>query len=65
MKIGDVPLNSISWADDLLLLSTSKEGLQQSLEKVKAYCYKRGLVVNTEKNLNYGAVKTNVYTRMF
>ena len=39
VKIGDVPLNSISWADDLLLLSTSKQGLQQSLEKVKAYCY--------------------------
>ena len=64
VKIGDVPLNSISWADDLLLLSTSKQGLQQSLEKVKAYCYKWGLVVNTEKK-NYGAVKTNVYTRMF
>ena len=49
VKIGDVPLNSISWADDLLLLSTSKQGLQQSLEKVKAYSYKWGLVVNTEK----------------
>ena len=49
VKIGDVPLNSISWADDLLLLSTSKGGLQQSLEKLKAFCWKWGLVVNTEK----------------
>ena len=49
VKIGDVPINSIYWADDLLLLSASKEGLQQSVEKVKTYCYKRGLVVDTEK----------------
>ena len=44
VKIGDVPMTSIFWADDLLLLSTSKERW-----KVKAYCYKWGFVVNTRK----------------
>ena len=49
VHIGDSHVNSISWADDLLLHSTSKEGLQQCLENTKTYCYKWGLVVNTEK----------------
>ena len=49
VHIGDSRVNSISWADDLLLISTSKEGLQQCLENMKTYCYNWGLVVNTEK----------------
>ena len=51
VHIGDSHVNSISWANDLLLLSTSKEGLQQCLDNMKTYCYKWGLVVNTEKKL--------------
>ena len=58
VHIGDSHVNSISWADDLLLLSTSKEGLQRCLENMKTYCYKWGVVVNTEKKLNYGSIKT-------
>ena len=46
VKIGDISINSLSWADDLLLLSSSKEGLQSCLVKLHEYCDKRGLVVN-------------------
>ena len=49
VKIGDVPINSLSWADNLLLLSISKVGLQQNLENVKTHCCKWGLIVNTDK----------------
>ena len=46
VKIGDISINSLSWADDLLLLSSSKEGLQSCLVKLHEYCNKWGLVVN-------------------
>ena len=58
VHIGDSHVNSISWADDLLLLSTSKEGLQQCLKNMKTYCCKWGLVVNTETKQNHGSIKT-------
>ena len=31
--IGDTSVNSISWADDLMLISTSAEGLQECLNR--------------------------------
>ena len=49
VKIGDISINSLSWADDLLLLSSSKEGLQSCLVKLHEYCNKWGLVVNESK----------------
>ena len=49
VKMGSVHINSISWADDLILLSTSKSGLKRCLDNLKTYCKKWGLVVNTEK----------------
>ena len=49
VKIGDVPINSISWADDLLLISCSKEGLQSCLNKLNYYCIRWGLTVNDKK----------------
>ena len=50
VKMGSVHINSISWADDIMLLSTSKSGLKRCLENLKTHCQKWGLVVNTEKN---------------
>ena len=44
MKLG-----SIFWADDILILSESKEGLQQKLDKLNEYCKENKLSVNTEK----------------
>ena len=49
VKAWDICINSISWADDLLLVSNSKNGLQQCLNQVYSYCEKWGLVVNTNK----------------
>ena len=61
VHIGDSHGNSILWADDLLLLSTSKEGLQQCLENMKTYCYKWGLVVNTEKTKLWFCQNISIY----
>ena len=47
--IGDTSVNSISWADDLMLISTSAEGLQECLTRLHTYCYRWGLEVNTDK----------------
>ena len=41
--------NSPSWADDLVLVSTSKTGLQKCLDRLGEYCTKWQLSVNTEK----------------
>ena len=57
ISIGSVVLNSISWADDLVLLSTSKEGLQKCLNKLSSYCKKWGLEVNVDKT------KTMVFSK--
>ena len=42
-------INSISWADDLLLMSLSKEGVQKCLHKLEGYCRKWGLDINENK----------------
>ena len=42
-------LNSISWADDLVIFSTTQSGLQKSLDKLQQYCSKWGLSINTDK----------------
>ena len=49
VNLADMPLSSMSWADDLVLLSESAEGLQRSLDKLRDYCYKWGLQVNKAK----------------
>ena len=42
-------LGSIFWADDILILSETKEGLQQKLHKLNEYCKENKLSLNTEK----------------
>ena len=49
VTLDDITLNSISWADDLLLISKSKEGLQKCLDKLHSYCKTWGLDVNVTK----------------
>lgn len=41
--------NSLSWADDLVLMSTSPSGLQQCLDRLDTYCIKWSLTVNKSK----------------
>ena len=49
VTLGNITFNSLSWADDLVLLATSSGGLQRCLEKLQTYCYKWGLTVNERK----------------
>ena len=65
VKIGAVPINSISWADELLLISCSKEGLQSCLNKLNDYCIKWGLTVNEKKDKGHGVVQIKMVTGEF
>ena len=49
VQLGETSINSISWADDLLPLSTSKRGLRNCLNDLKSYCYIWGLQVDSSK----------------
>jgi len=40
---------SLSFADDLVILSTSHHGLQNALKKLEDYCYKWQLTVNVKR----------------
>ena len=50
IKIGISNLNSISFADDLVLMSSSPSGLQKCLDNLNEYCDKWGLSINTDKS---------------
>ncbi len=45
-----ISLNSLSWADDLVLMSNTHRGLQNCLRKLDHYCSKWGLVINADKS---------------
>ena len=43
------PLSCLKYADDLVIMSTSKDGLQKCLNKLESYCDKWKLEINTKK----------------
>ena len=47
----------MSWADDLFLVSTTWDGLQKCLDKLRPYCIKWELEVNSDK------IKTMVFSK--
>ena len=49
LKINGWKVNSLSYADDLVLLSESESGLQNTLSKLENYCNTWGLKVNIKK----------------
>lgn len=49
ITIFDFFLLLILFADDMVLLSETKQGLQQGLDKLHDYCYQWGLSVNVDK----------------
>ena len=50
LQISDLKsINSLIWADDILLLSQSKEGLSQILDLLSNYCERNKLTLNKEK----------------
>ena len=54
VKVGTKCLNSLSWADDLFLVSTTRDGLQKCLDKLWSYCIKWGLeLIQTKLKQRY------------
>ena len=49
VEINNKELNCLSWADDLLLVSTTKNGLQNALNRSAEYYELHGLTINHEK----------------
>ena len=49
VKLCDTYMNSMLWADDLVLMSTSENGLQNALNKLQTYCQNWGLSLNVSK----------------
>ena len=47
--MGDALVNCLMYADDVVLLSNSKEGLQKSLSSLQKYCDSWNLKINIEK----------------
>ena len=49
VHLDNTYISSLSFADDLVILSESQAGLQNALNKLEKYCYKWQLTVNTNK----------------
>ena len=49
VTIDSLNVNSMSWADDLVLVSRSRAGLQSCLDELNTYCNKWGLIINAKK----------------
>ena len=47
--VDDIGINSLFWADDLVLFSRDEEGLQKMLHVLETYCRKNHIQVNTKK----------------
>ena len=48
-EVGPVCINSLFWADDLVLFSKDEEGLQKMLNVLEEYCKENELTINTKK----------------
>ena len=49
VKLGSLDVNSLLWADDLVILSSSEKGLQKSIDKTFTFYENLGLDINTKK----------------
>ena len=50
IQMFDVPISHLLYADDLILMSSSMEGLNQCLEKLRLYCITWKMEVNLKKS---------------
>ena len=48
-KLGNKGINALFWADDLVLFSDTKEGLDKLLKILEDYCEVNHLLINTKK----------------
>ena len=51
VELDGFQFNSLSWADDLILISTSESGLQNSLNALNSYCHKWSITINPSKTM--------------
>ena len=49
VKLGSLEINSLLWADDLVLLSSTAAGLQKSMDKTFSFYQDLGLDINIKK----------------
>ena len=49
LKLGNKGINSLFWADDLVLFAETKEGLDRLLKILDEYCKENHLLINTKK----------------
>ena len=49
VTLGNIKLNNLLYADDLILISETRTGLQSCLDNLQAYCQKWKLTVNNKK----------------
>ena len=47
--LGNTKVNALMYADDLILLSETREGLQNLINKINDFCNKRKLTINAKK----------------
>ena len=50
-KLGNKGINSLFWADDLVLFSETKEGLDKLLKTLESYCLENHLMINTKNSV--------------
>ena len=50
IKIDNVSLKALMYADDIVLLADTAEALQNMIDKLEEYCKTWGLAVNTDKS---------------
>jgi hypothetical protein len=64
VQLDCLQINSLLYADDLVILSESVSGLQCCLNKMENYCNKWGLMINTKKTkvITFNPPKTNLNT---
>ena len=49
LSLDKDPINSIFWADDLVMFANSEKKLQEMLNLLEAYCKENELLINTKK----------------
>ena len=49
VSLNNINLSCLLYADDLVLMSTTSNGLQKCIDKLAAYCDNNGLIVNIKK----------------
>ena len=49
LQLGSISLNSLFWADDLVLFAETKEDLERLLKTLEEFCKENELTINTKK----------------